>query len=227
MRNNLKEVILAINHESCWTSLVGDYVVKTMYLTINPEKNFIRSIILLDKKYKNLISEIKKTKSFVGYNHLSISEEGKILFDFRKRYKNSVLNTLQSNEGIVVKGLKYKGREIWQILIYESYLNQFINELKSKGEIEILGSKDYEIKEDELSPQEVQILGSAYKQGYFDFPRKIKSDEISKKLDMSKSTFSYHIRSIESKIITKYLDDLKFLNTLNYIDKNTKKKEEK
>ncbi|WP_236748996.1 helix-turn-helix domain-containing protein [Acidianus manzaensis] len=223
----MKEVILAINHESCWTSLVGDYVVKTMYLTINPEKNFIRSIILLDKKYKNLISEIKKTKSFVGYNHLSISEEGKILFDFRKRYKNSVLNTLQSNEGIVVKGLKYKGREIWQILIYESYLNQFINELKSKGEIEILGSKDYEIKEDELSPQEVQILGSAYKQGYFDFPRKIKSDEISKKLDMSKSTFSYHIRSIESKIITKYLDDLKFLNTLNYIDKNTKKKEEK
>ncbi|MEM2013705.1 MAG: helix-turn-helix domain-containing protein, partial [Metallosphaera sp.] len=66
MRNTLKEIIIAINHEKCWTSYVGDYPVKTLHLTVNNERDYIRSIIVVDKKHKNLLSEIKRTKSFLG-----------------------------------------------------------------------------------------------------------------------------------------------------------------
>ncbi|MCG3109206.1 hypothetical protein L3N51_01496 [Metallosphaera sp. J1] len=220
MRNNLKEVVIAINHETCWTSLVGNYPVKTLHLNVNNEKDYIRSIIVVDRKHKNLISEIKRTRSFLGYSSLSLDDGDRILFDFRKRYKNSVMDTIQSHDGIVMEGLKFRGREFWRLLIYESYIHELVEALKSKGNLEIISTGDLQVEEDDLSPKELQILITAYKNGYFDFPKRIKSDSISKLFGMSKSTFTYHLRSAEQSLIRRYLRDLTFQNMVNAVSRD-------
>jgi len=221
MKNKLLELILAVEHENCWTNLVGNYVVKTLSFSIDTEKNYIRSIILIDKKYKDLISKIKKTKNFIDYSSLSLSDdEKKIIFDFRKRYRNSVMDTINSLDGIILDGFKYDGKEYWRILIYESYINELEEKLKSKGNLIYVSSRQLDVSEDELTPYELKTLILAYKYGYFDFPRKIKSDQVSKLINISKSTFTYHLRSAESKILKKYISELKFYDVIS----NDKKK---
>ncbi len=217
MRNTLKEIIIAINHEKCWTSYVGDYPVKTLHLTVNNERDYIRSMIVVDKKHKNLLSEIKRTKSFLGYTSISLDEGDRILFDFRKRYKGSVMDAIQSHDGIIVEGLKYKGKEFWRLVVYESYINELTDSLKSKGSLEFISTRELEVEEDDLSPRELQVLISAYKNGYFDFPKRIKSDNISKLFGMSKSTFTYHLRSAEKSVIRRYLNDLAFKSLVNVV----------
>lgn len=50
-----------------------------------------------------------------------------------------------------------------------------------------------------LNETENKILFNAIDHGYFDWPRRISMSELSKKLQIPKSTLSYHFRSIERK----------------------------
>jgi len=226
MAGKLVELMLSVEHENCWTNLVGNYVVRTLKLSVDTEKNFIRSIIVIDKKNKDLIGKIKRADSFVGYSTLTpTGDEKKILFDFRKKYKNSVMDTIHSLDGIILDGFKYDGKEYWRILIYEDYIKELRDRLASKGRVEFIGFHDIDINDDDLTPYELNTLVLAYKNGYFDFPRKIKSDKVSKLINISKSTFTYHLRSAESKILKKYIDELKFYNVINNIKQKNEDEE--
>lgn len=52
-----------------------------------------------------------------------------------------------------------------------------------------------------LTPRQLEILSIAYKYGYYDWPRRIKLDDISRLMKISKTTVSEHIRRAELKII--------------------------
>ncbi|AWR95602.1 helix-turn-helix domain-containing protein [Acidianus brierleyi] len=218
-KNRLNEVIFAVSHEHCWTSLVGDYVVKTINLQIDTEKDYIRSIITFNKKNKDLIYEIKKSKTYIGSSLLNATDN-KILFDFRKKYSNSVINTVLNLNGVILNGFKYNGREFWRVLIYEDYLHQLFNELQSRGKVDYIAQREFDIEEDNLSMHELDSLTLAYKYGYLNFPRKIKSDKISKIANLSKSTFTYHLRSAEYKVIKQLIRELDFYNLPNHIKNN-------
>lgn len=92
--------------------------------------------------------------------------------------------------------------------------------------MEFIGSHELNVTEDELTPYELKTLILAYKNGYFDFPRRIKSDKISKLINISKSTFTYHLRSAESRIIKRYIDDLKFYNVINNISQQEEERKD-
>jgi predicted DNA binding protein len=53
----------------------------------------------------------------------------------------------------------------------------------------------------------LEILNTAYELGYFDFPRETDLKELSRRLNMSESTVSYHLRNIERKILSNILKD--------------------
>jgi len=219
MKDRLVEIAFNISHEGCWTSLVNNYIVKNLSLSFDTEKDYIRSIIIVDRKYKDLINKIKRTKNFIETISLQLTNDDRnILFDFRKKYRGSVIETIHSVDGIVLEGFKYQGKEYWRVLMYESYIRELKEKLESKGKFEILYINPLNVNEYELSQQQLKILYLAYKYGYFDFPRSKKSDEISKLIGISKSTFTYHLRAAESKILKKLLDSLKFYNSL-VIDK--------
>lgn len=58
----------------------------------------------------------------------------------------------------------------------------------------------------ELSPKQMETLITAFEKGYFDWPRKMRSDEISRILGFSKATFSQHLRRAEAKILKPIID---------------------
>jgi len=47
--------------------------------------------------------------------------------------------------------------------------------------------------------ERVELI-TAYKKGYFDYPRRIKSKDISSYIGISKATLSQHIRRAEAKL---------------------------
>src|SRR5919108_3947956 len=52
-----------------------------------------------------------------------------------------------------------------------------------------------------LTPRQRQMLLTAYALGYYDVPRRISSDDVSKQLDVDKSTLVDHLRKAERKLI--------------------------
>jgi predicted DNA binding protein len=52
-----------------------------------------------------------------------------------------------------------------------------------------------------LTPRQRQMLLTAYTLGYYDVPRRISSDELSRHLKVDKSTIAEHLRKAERKLI--------------------------
>jgi len=52
-----------------------------------------------------------------------------------------------------------------------------------------------------LTARQRQVLISAYSLGYYDVPRRVSSEEVSRHLNMDKSTFVEHLRKAERKIM--------------------------
>ncbi len=57
-----------------------------------------------------------------------------------------------------------------------------------------------------LTEKQRKILIAAYKQGYYDLPRKINSEQLAKKLDVVSSTLVEHLRKAERRLLIGMLD---------------------
>jgi DNA-binding CsgD family transcriptional regulator len=56
-----------------------------------------------------------------------------------------------------------------------------------------------------LTGRQRQVLITAYSLGYYDVPRKVSSEEVSRHLNMDKSTFIEHLRKAERKIVAQVI----------------------
>jgi hypothetical protein len=56
-----------------------------------------------------------------------------------------------------------------------------------------------------LTGRQRQVLITAYSLGYYDVPRKVSSEEVSRHLNMDKSTFVEHLRKAERKIVAQVI----------------------
>lgn len=59
---------------------------------------------------------------------------------------------------------------------------------------------DFNLKEI-LTPKQKKILGPSLKHGYYQFPKKISLNELSRRIGVSPSTLCVHLQKIESKLI--------------------------
>jgi hypothetical protein len=61
-----------------------------------------------------------------------------------------------------------------------------------------------------LTPKQKEILTPSIKYGYYEFPKRINLNELSKKIGVSPSTLCVHLQKIESKILNSNYQDLLF-----------------
>lgn len=212
MKNKLYEIAFSISHDGCWTTLIGDYVIENSSRYLDVEKGYVRSVIIFERKYKDIAYKIMKHPSFIDY--YALYSMGKyIIFGFRKN-THQVLKTIVSLDGLLLDDFKYKGKEFWKILIYKDRINEFLEKLKTEGDVNLIYEKQYEVDDDILTPQELKVISLAYTNGYFNFPKSIKTGELARLSGVNKATIAYHLRFAERKIISRYFDDFKFRSIL-------------
>jgi DNA-binding CsgD family transcriptional regulator len=75
----------------------------------------------------------------------------------------------------------------------------------SNNSFKILGLTSIDAKGEsllsKLTPRQRQMLLTAYALGYYDVPRRVSSDDVSKQLGVDKSTLVEHLRKAERKLI--------------------------
>jgi len=109
-----------------------------------------------------------------------------------------ILLTLCNKNRYVIKGT-------------DERVEDFVKSVKVQGlikeiEIQKLGDKECDILSN-LTNTQKKILSLAKKFGYYDYPRKITSEELSEKTGIDKDIILESLRKTEKHIITKILED--------------------
>lgn len=74
-----------------------------------------------------------------------------------------------------------------------------VNQVGTTGEP--LGSGQLgRVLRNELSPEQVTVLRTAHRMGYFDVPRRVSADDIASELDIAQSTLSERLRLAEKRL---------------------------
>jgi hypothetical protein len=94
-----------------------------------------------------------------------------------------------------------KEKEMQKFLNYTSTLNSRPFKLTGLSALE----PRQESQLANLTGRQRQALITAYSLGYYDVPRKVSSEEVSRHLNMDKSTFVEHLRKAERKIVAQVI----------------------
>lgn len=101
-------------------------------------------------------------------------------------------------------------KNIYLIQGQESSIKKFFEAVKILGGVKNINIQKVEYNGcdilADLTSDQIKILSSAKKYGYYDYPRKITSEELSKTIGISKDITREVLRKAEKHIISKILD---------------------
>jgi predicted DNA binding protein len=102
-----------------------------------------------------------------------------------------------------------KGKMILSVTGEEENLKKFLEVIKMLGEVQSMSFKKATFNEQSilscLTEKQREILIAAKQNGYYKYPRKINSEELSKKIGLSKPTVVQHLRKAEIRLISNIL----------------------
>ena len=85
-------------------------------------------------------------------------------------------------------------------------LSNLFNELKLLVNVKMLSLSPSKFNTLNLSSQQSLVLQLAFENGYYDFPRKVKAEELAQFLKLKPSTVNEHIRKAENKVMKYVLE---------------------
>ncbi len=125
---------------------------------------------------------------------------------------DSSIFSMMDKFGCIPTGVRYsEGREYWQFMSDKSYTHEVVANIKAMTTVKRLELCDVSpslleslsIGEVFLSPQEFNSTLTAYRMGYFDYPRKANLTSLANNLRLSKGTTHEYLRKGVLKIVRK------------------------
>jgi hypothetical protein len=102
-----------------------------------------------------------------------------------------------------------KGKMVLSATGEEEDLKKFLDAIKFFGEVQSVSFKKATFNEQSilscLTEKQKEILIAAKENGYYSYPRKINSEELSEKIGLSKPTVVQHLRKAEIRLISNIL----------------------
>ena len=102
-----------------------------------------------------------------------------------------------------------KGKMVVSVTGEEEELKKFLEVIKLLGDVQSISFKKAIFNEQNilsvLTEKQKEILIAAKKNGYYSYPRKINSEELSEKIGLSKPTVVQHLRKAEVRLMSNIL----------------------
>lgn len=121
-----------------------------------------------------------------------------------------VCNSILANDAFLIAGKNVEENKImysFMVPTFEAYATA-IKTLKSKGyNVNVLKMGRFEPKVDILTENQETVFWLALKSGFFDFPRKIGTRELSNKLGVKPSTLSEILRRGTRRLLENYFKE--------------------
>ena len=99
-----------------------------------------------------------------------------------------------------------KDKMVLSVIGDEKNLQKFLDAIKILGKVESVSFKKANFNDQSiiscLTKRQREILIAAKKNGYYSYPRKINSEELSEKIGISKPTVIQHLRKAEVRLIS-------------------------
>ena len=140
-----------------------------------------------------------------------LKQEGNryIVFAKVKFFKKVVRLTQKFNIDIIwdTPSIFKKDKMVLSVIGDEKNLQKFLDAIKILGKVESVSFKKANFNDQSiiscLTKRQREILIAAKKNGYYSYPRKINSEELSEKIGISKPTVIQHLRKAEVRLISK------------------------
>lgn len=102
-----------------------------------------------------------------------------------------------------------KGKIVLSVIGEEKELKKFLEAIKLLGDVQSVSFKKAIFNEQNilsvLTEKQKEILIAAKQNGYYSYPRKINSEELSEKIGLSKPTVVQHLRKAEIRLMSNIL----------------------
>jgi hypothetical protein len=184
----------------------GDYVYTSAMLHLIGEEKAIKRYIRYIKNHKDVVN-------------LEVYEN--LIFILAKHKKELSLYEAVYNPILIYPAPAYLGKEGFEVIEVASWDRKAIQNLISSIEknktttyFEILQFKEKVLEEvyvsrlmPKLASKQKEAITIAFRNGYYNFPRKINLDELAKSMKVSKQTFRENLRKAEAKIIPKFISE--------------------
>jgi len=214
---NMWVVKLKIRHDDWILEKTSKYDISASGIPLNSfkrnGKQYHTGMVFLqgeDKNKNRFINSLKKDKRIKQY-----SVKGNQIFVLVESEDH--IAPLFDNSMFFIKPVFFrKGFEYWEICSWErESLMKFYKKIKKIADVEILKLKEEEPSvfvqhaAPKLSDKQRRALEIALEHGYYNYPRKITVDLLSKKLNVPRTTFQEHLRKAESKIMGIFIQSAK------------------
>jgi predicted DNA binding protein len=120
----------------------------------------------------------------------------------------AIAGKILESGAIVTSALITDGKVSWTLLCQHDSLKKildFLDEVNVKHEL-VYKAKLTNTRSNDLTAKEYEILRLALERGFFDYPKKIRLEELAKLLGISKSTTSELLRRAIKKVIEEYIE---------------------
>jgi predicted DNA binding protein len=102
-----------------------------------------------------------------------------------------------------------KGKMVLSVIGEEKELKKFLEAIKLLGDVHSVSFKKAIFNEQNilsvLTEKQKEILIAAKQNGYYSYPRKINSEDLSEKIGLSKPTVVQHLRKAEIRLMSNIL----------------------
>ncbi len=142
--------------------------------------------------------EILKVLKTEGNKYTCIVK-GHVPMEFRKLMKEFDLDLIWDAPMFVSKE-----KVVFSTIGDQKNIKKFLDAIKLIGKAENISFKKGAFKEHDLlsclTEKQREIVIEAMKSGYYDYPKKINSEELSKRVGVSKATLLEHLRKAEGRL---------------------------
>ncbi|WP_254762628.1 helix-turn-helix domain-containing protein [Natrinema marinum] len=118
-------------------------------------------------------------------------------------------SAVERNHGVLRRKSRVRGdRRVYTVLFFRREdLRAMIDDFSRIGTVTLGKLTEFERSKSMLTDRQLEVVTRALEEGYFEWPRRIDSEELAEGLGISRTTMLEHLRKAQSKLLTSAIEE--------------------